>query len=87
MREADAKTLIVTDGFSCREQIAHATPRHAMHLAEVIQMALRQSETQPTKKYIESGFVQEEPSYPLAAAGVGAGLILAAGILLFRQKV
>ncbi len=86
VREADAKTLIVTDGFSCREQIAHATPRHAMHLAEVIQMALRQPDAQSTKKYIESGFVQEEPSYPLAAAGVGAGLILAAGILLAARQ-
>jgi hypothetical protein len=31
----------VSDGFSCREQIAQATGRHALHLAEVIQIAMR----------------------------------------------
>jgi hypothetical protein len=41
VREADANTLIVADGFSCREQIAQTTDRRALHLAELIQMALR----------------------------------------------
>ncbi len=42
VREAARDTLIVTDGFSCREQVMHGIRRHAMHLAEVIQMAMRQ---------------------------------------------
>jgi FAD/FMN-containing dehydrogenase/Fe-S oxidoreductase len=33
-------TLIVTDGFSCREQIAQLTGRRAYHLAEVMELAL-----------------------------------------------
>jgi hypothetical protein len=32
--------LIVSDGFSCREQIRQATGRTAIHLAEAIQLAL-----------------------------------------------
>ena len=36
VRAADADTLIVTDGFSCREQIAQNTARRAVHLAEVL---------------------------------------------------
>jgi hypothetical protein len=40
VRNAGGDTLIVADGFSCREQIAQCTDRHALHLAEVIQMAL-----------------------------------------------
>jgi Fe-S oxidoreductase len=36
VRAADAGTLIVTDGFSCREQIAQNTDRRAVHLAEVL---------------------------------------------------
>jgi hypothetical protein len=32
--------LIVTDGFSCRQQIAHGTGQRALHLAEVLQLAL-----------------------------------------------
>jgi Fe-S oxidoreductase len=39
VREADGDTLIIADGFSCREQIEQATGRHALHLAEVLQMA------------------------------------------------
>jgi hypothetical protein len=41
VREADKTTLIIADGFSCREQIAQATDRQALHLAEVIRMAIQ----------------------------------------------
>ena len=41
VRKAPADWLIIADGFSCREQIAQGTSRHALHLAEVLQMALR----------------------------------------------
>ena len=40
VRQADPEVLIVTDGFSCREQILQATGRRAIHLAEAIQLAL-----------------------------------------------
>ena len=40
VRQADPETLIVSDGFSCREQIQQATGRKAVHLAEVLQRAL-----------------------------------------------
>ena len=36
VRAADSRTVIVTDGFSCREQIAQNTGRRAVHLAEVL---------------------------------------------------
>src|SRR5438270_3590270 len=39
VREADDSTIIVADGFSCREQISQQTEREALHLAEVIQLA------------------------------------------------
>src|SRR5262249_36803163 len=42
VRTAPQGTLIVADGFSCREQIAQSTDRRALHLAEVLRMALRQ---------------------------------------------
>jgi Fe-S oxidoreductase len=41
VRAAAENTLVVADGFSCRQQIAHATDRRALHLAEVLQLALR----------------------------------------------
>jgi Fe-S oxidoreductase len=40
VRAESADTLIVADGFSCREQIAQTTDRRAMHLSEVLAMAL-----------------------------------------------
>ena len=40
VRSASQSTLIVTDGFSCREQVYQSTGRRAYHLAEVIQLAL-----------------------------------------------
>jgi Fe-S oxidoreductase len=39
VRGAAQDTLIVSDGFSCREQIIQATGRKALHLAEAIRMA------------------------------------------------
>ena len=41
VRKAAEDTLIIANGFSCREQIAQTTGRRALHLAEVIQMAIR----------------------------------------------
>jgi Fe-S oxidoreductase len=41
VRQASSETLIVADGFSCQEQIEQATGRRAMHLAQVMQLALR----------------------------------------------
>ena len=40
MRAAPKDTLIIADGFSCREQIAQSTDRRALSLAEVLRMAL-----------------------------------------------
>ena len=42
VRKTPPDTLIIADGFSCREQIYQATGREALHLSQVIQMALRQ---------------------------------------------
>jgi len=38
--EANAETLIVADGTSCRSQIQHGSGREALHVARVLQMAL-----------------------------------------------
>jgi len=39
VRAATPETLVMTDGFSCREQIAQATGRRSLHLAEVTALA------------------------------------------------
>ncbi len=83
VRQATSDTLIISDGFSCREQIMHGTKRHGMHLAEVIQMALHQP-LPPPKKYIETGWVQAEPAYPVMTAAA-AGVLVAGGVALWKQ--
>jgi Fe-S oxidoreductase len=40
VREADKSTIVVANGFSCREQIAQATNRLALHPAQVLKMAI-----------------------------------------------
>jgi FAD/FMN-containing dehydrogenase/Fe-S oxidoreductase len=40
VRGAPADSLVVADGFSCREQIAQGTGRRALHLAEVLFRAM-----------------------------------------------
>ncbi len=39
VRDADPETLIIADGFSCREQIEQGTGRKTLHFAEVIRLA------------------------------------------------
>jgi Fe-S oxidoreductase len=58
VREADKTTVIITDGFSCREQIEQETDRKGLHLAQVLQMALREkdgykTDLLPERKYVD----------------------------------
>jgi Fe-S oxidoreductase len=41
VRNTPDNALIVSDGFSCREQIHQSTGRRALHLAEVLQLAMK----------------------------------------------
>ncbi len=40
VRAADERTMIIASGYSCREQIAQLSDRHALHIAEVVALAL-----------------------------------------------
>ncbi|MFP3567113.1 FAD-binding and (Fe-S)-binding domain-containing protein [Paraburkholderia sp. SIMBA_030] len=40
VRGASKETIVLTNGFSCREQIEHGTGRHALHIAQLAQRAL-----------------------------------------------
>ena len=48
IRSASAETILVSDGFSCREQIKQNTPRQAVHLAEVLAGKISHSENAMT---------------------------------------
>ena len=84
--EAEPSTLVMADGFSCREQIQQDTPRHALHLAEVMQMALHDGESS-REMYPEMDLVNRRINAQrrsMKRAGIAAGLLLAGGVLLWR---
>jgi FAD/FMN-containing dehydrogenase/Fe-S oxidoreductase len=99
VRQAPTDWLIVADGFSCREQIAQGTDRHALHLAEVLQMALREDTETPEgfpmfdpapEYYPEDAWVRPhqaavEKSMKRAGLAV-AGLAAGSGLLLALTK-
>ena len=88
VRHAPPDWLIIANGFSCREQIAHGTPRHALHLAEVLQMALRLNAPDPSlsefRRYPESARIRQREvevfqsmkRTSLGLAGLAAGAAL-----------
>ena len=81
VRQAPPDWLIIADGFSCREQIAQGTGRHALHLAEVLQMALQPSALDIDDPYPESRSVREQQNEVTASmkrAALGAGAVAAA---------
>jgi len=39
VRDSDAQEIVIADGFSCQEQIAQSTERHALHMAQVLDLA------------------------------------------------
>jgi FAD/FMN-containing dehydrogenase/Fe-S oxidoreductase len=47
LRASSEETLVVADGFSCREQISSLVGRPAVHTAEVLRMALHARESGP----------------------------------------
>ena len=86
VRTAPADWLIIADGFSCREQIAQGTGRHALHLAEVLQMAMNPS-TIVKDSYPEADVVRRREMQvhtSMQRAAVGLGVVAAGGLLLSR---
>jgi FAD/FMN-containing dehydrogenase/Fe-S oxidoreductase len=81
VRDAAPDTIIVADGFSCREQIAQETKREALHLAEVIELGPAGYHIAPGS-YAESEIVKRRKDsrrrarfsalITLAAIGLGA---------------
>ncbi len=87
VRQAPPDWLIIADGFSCREQIAQCTPRHALHLAEVLQMALHGEGAPELLPYPESARTcqrEAEVLQSMKRAGLGLAALAAGGALLWE---
>jgi Fe-S oxidoreductase len=86
VRKAGIKTIVVADGFSCKEQIHQETNRHALHLAEVVQLGLHNKADQP---YPEREIVEKRRrrlrASMLRAAVVTGAVFTVGGLLLSRM--
>jgi FAD/FMN-containing dehydrogenase/Fe-S oxidoreductase len=81
VREAATDTLIISNGFSCREQIAQTTDRKALHLAEIIRMAMVNEVESIPNEYPERSYLETHRTAP-EVSGVKAALALSAGALV-----
>lgn len=82
VRKAGPHEVIVADGFSCREQIAQATPRAAVHLSQVLRMAQMQAPwiAVPERALVVDHAKETAAALPAYAAvalvALGAGLTI-----------
>jgi FAD/FMN-containing dehydrogenase/Fe-S oxidoreductase len=89
VREAGDDELIIADGFSCREQISQMTDRVGLHLAQVLQQAIRHGPRGPESSRPEGELVRTRKSERRrgmirAGALLGAGAV--AGAALYRKR-
>jgi len=92
VRAAAADTLIVANGFSCREQIAQTTERRALHLAEVLRLGLGSADDVHTTAAAGAArgagvgqAAAKTRSRARVAVAVGAGLLVGATLLWARR--
>jgi Fe-S oxidoreductase len=88
VREAARDTIIVADGFSCREQIAQSTNREALHIAQVLHMAMRENAAGelPERRYAEEPAKLDGRKVAWKAAGIAGGVALFAGGIAWLRR-
>jgi FAD/FMN-containing dehydrogenase/Fe-S oxidoreductase len=88
VRSATSDTLVVADGFSCREMIHQETNRRALHVAQVLQMALREGPAGASDPLPEMRYAVTERTAPLPVPVIAAAIAAGAGIwMLSRRRV
>jgi Fe-S oxidoreductase len=78
VRNASRESVVIADGFSCREQIQQETDRRALHLSQVLQMALREGPGGPKNSLPENVYAETEKTAKLPISIV-AGTMAVAG--------
>jgi hypothetical protein len=87
VREAEDSTIIVADGFSCREQISQQTDREALHLAEVIQLGSQQSGSMGERPEAELGARRKTTRRNARLRAATALGLIAGGAVLLAQGI
>ena len=90
VRKAPISSIIVADGFSCKEQIAQETNRHALHLAEVLRLGLGDEEKHLPTMYPEDYFVQPrrkaQKKSMTRAAIISSLVLMALGMAWLKRR-
>jgi len=90
VRKASPHTLLLTDGFSCRSQISQGSDRQALHLAQLVQMALREGPNGPSADRPERLYAHqpqtESNGGSYAGLAAAASAVLAGGFALSRVR-
>jgi Fe-S oxidoreductase len=95
VRDAAPQTIVVADGFSCREQIAQCTGREAMHPAEVMRMGLADRGLDRNDPYPERRFAEDRDArrrrivgrgYAALGAATAVALGIGAGVAVRRRR-
>jgi Fe-S oxidoreductase len=86
VREAEDSTVIVADGFSCREQISQLTDREALHLAEVIQLANKSGAVQGRRPEAELVTRRKTARRNARLRAAGALALIAGGAIFLGRR-
>src|SRR5437763_16553088 len=90
VRNTGLSTIVMADGFSCKEQISQQTNRHALHLAEVLEIGLRpanRTTIYPERNFVEPREAVQKRSINRAGMVLGALALTLAGLAWTRRKM
>ena len=101
VRKAAKDTLVIADGFSCREQLRQATDRRGLHLAEVLHLAFQKAVERgralasrngsslryPERSYFKQNRLDSSENAVWDGKHPGMGLIIGAGTLLIGMAL
>ncbi|MDQ2872706.1 MAG: heterodisulfide reductase-related iron-sulfur binding cluster, partial [Candidatus Eremiobacteraeota bacterium] len=93
VREANVETLIVADGFSCREQITQTTSRQALHPAQILKMAIDDRDVDRDDAYPELRYMPDPDRESgraakrgLTAIGVAAAIAATVAVVVSLRR-
>jgi hypothetical protein len=82
VRELDAETIVVADGFSCKTQIElGSTGRRALHVAQVLKLAREHGASGPSGARPERLYYEVRPKPSLSRRAARAAVLTGAAAL------
>ena len=75
-RQCPPATLLIADGFSCREQVEQGAGKVPLHIAQVVQLAVREKKGAPLVRSRRRAIRRAAIAGGIAAVAVGALLVV-----------